>query len=73
VDPALFFPEDGQEEWVAAARSVCGSCPVRGECLADALARDEQWGVWGGTSEQDRRRMRRAARSAARDRKGLAA
>lgn len=70
VDPALFFPEDGQEEWVAAARRVCGSCPVRGKCLADAVGRDEQWGVWGGTTEKERRQARAAARAA---RQGLAA
>jgi WhiB family transcriptional regulator, redox-sensing transcriptional regulator len=54
-----------------AAKAVCGGCPVRVECLAWALASDEQLGVWGGMSERERqllsghRRRRTPSRVAA--------
>lgn len=41
-----FFSTDPVD--VAAARKICARCPVQLRCLAGALARDEQWGVWGG-------------------------
>jgi WhiB family redox-sensing transcriptional regulator len=51
---------------VARAKAVCAGCPVREACLEFALANDERWGVWGGTSERQRRAMRAASdRSAA--------
>jgi WhiB family transcriptional regulator, redox-sensing transcriptional regulator len=40
-------------------RELCGRCPVRRECLEFALADTELVGMWGGTTELDRRRMRR--------------
>jgi len=43
---------------VARAKAVCAGCPVREACLEFALANDERWGVWGGTSERQRRAMR---------------
>jgi WhiB family redox-sensing transcriptional regulator len=43
---ALFFSEDLGD--IARAKSFCGECPVREECLAAAVARHEPWGVWGG-------------------------
>jgi WhiB family redox-sensing transcriptional regulator len=60
TDPEAFFP--GQGEPTAAAKAVCMRCPVRGECLAYALERDEH-GVWGGLSERERRALRRARRA----------
>jgi WhiB family redox-sensing transcriptional regulator len=57
VDPDLFFPERGGA--VDAALSTCAGCPVRAECLADALLRGERHGIWGGTSERTRRVLRR--------------
>lgn len=57
VDPDLFFPEKGGS--VREAKRVCARCPVRVECLEEALANDERFGVWGGLSETDRRRLRR--------------
>ena len=44
-----------------AARAVCEPCPVRRECLAYALASPELVGIWAGTDERERRRMRRAS------------
>jgi WhiB family redox-sensing transcriptional regulator len=54
----LFFIERGGS--TAEARAVCRSCPVEAECLAYAIADPELSGVWGGTSERERRVMRRA-------------
>ncbi len=45
-DPELFFAESPAD--VELAKSLCRTCPVRGECLAGALERREPWGVWGG-------------------------
>ncbi|GAA2690649.1 MULTISPECIES: WhiB family transcriptional regulator [Actinosynnema] len=56
-DPELFFPFPGQHDQVAAAKSVCGRCPVRQACLAHALHHDAE-GVWGGTTEDERRQLR---------------
>lgn len=54
-----FFPERGA--WWAAqeARMVCARCPVWRDCLRYALERRERWGVWGGTTPQERQRMLR--------------
>ncbi|MEU7990830.1 WhiB family transcriptional regulator [Streptosporangium canum] len=56
VDPEVFFPEKGGS--VRAAKQVYRSCEVRAECLAYALDNHEDFGVWGGTSERERRRLR---------------
>jgi WhiB family transcriptional regulator, redox-sensing transcriptional regulator len=57
VDPDLFFPERGAS--TREAKSVCGSCEVRLECLEYALVNGEKFGIWGGLSERERRRLRR--------------
>jgi WhiB family redox-sensing transcriptional regulator len=45
------------------AKEVCGACPVRTECLAEALDHQIEWGVWGGTTERERRLiLKRTAR-----------
>lgn len=59
VDPEIFFPERGGSS--KAARQVCMYCEVRIECLKYALANREQFGIWGGTSERERRKLRRLA------------
>lgn len=64
VDPEIFFPERGGSS--KAARAVCNECTVRQECLLYALANREQFGIWGGTSERERRRLRRLAPSRSR-------
>lgn len=55
TDPEMFFPEKGGT--ARDAKKVCRGCPVAGECLAYALRRDERWGIWGGLSERERRRL----------------
>ena len=54
--PAVFFPTD--TGGVERAKGICGWCPVRVPCLEYALANHEDHGVWGGTSERARRRIR---------------
>ena len=56
-DPNLFFPERGVS--TDEAKKVCKGCPVRAECLEFALVNVEKFGVFGGTSERERRRLRR--------------
>ncbi|MEM7323501.1 MAG: WhiB family transcriptional regulator [Actinomycetota bacterium] len=62
LDPDLFFPERGES--TADAKAVCAGCVVRAECLEWALATRERFGIWGGTSERERRRLRRSAAAA---------
>lgn len=57
VDPDLFFPERGAS--TKEAKAVCRGCAVREDCLEHALANGEKFGIWGGLSERERRRIRR--------------
>jgi WhiB family redox-sensing transcriptional regulator len=57
TDPEAFFPEKGGS--TREAKRVCLSCDVRGECLEYALGHDERFGIWGGLSERERRRLKR--------------
>lgn len=59
ADPEAFFPEKGGS--TREAKRICHVCPVREECLEWALENDERFGIWGGMSERERRRMRRIA------------
>ncbi|MFB0614523.1 WhiB family transcriptional regulator [Streptomyces sp. AGS-58] len=65
-DPDLFFPigTTGPAQVQAQqAKAVCGHCPVRRQCLGWALDTDQSIGIWGGTTELERRALRRRARS----------
>lgn len=57
TDPEAFFPEKGGS--TREAKGVCASCTVRAQCLEYALKNDERFGIWGGYSERERRRMKR--------------
>jgi WhiB family redox-sensing transcriptional regulator len=57
VDPDLFFPERGAS--TREAKEVCRGCVVRDDCLEYALRNGEKFGIWGGMSERERRRIRR--------------
>ena len=64
TDPDLFFPvgTTGQAlVQIERAREVCNQCPVKGDCLEFALETNQDSGIWGGTSEEERRAIRRAA------------
>jgi WhiB family redox-sensing transcriptional regulator len=63
IDPEVFYPatdEDAEE-----AKAICSMCPVRQACLEHALAHREREGVWGGTTERERRRIHRQRRKSA--------
>lgn len=53
----VFFPEKGES--TKPAKRVCQACPVRSECLEYALRNDERFGIWGGLSEQERRKLKK--------------
>lgn len=57
VDADLFFPERGAS--TKEAKQVCQGCVVRLDCLEFALVNSEKFGIWGGMSERERRRIRR--------------
>ncbi len=59
TDPEAFFPEKGGS--TREAKRVCLTCDVRGECLEYALSNDERFGIWGGLSERERRKLKRRA------------
>lgn len=60
MDPEIFFPTGISGPSAARTRTakrVCHDCPVIAQCLTWALRRGEEWGVWGGLSEYERRRL----------------
>ncbi len=57
TDPEAFFPEKGGS--TREAKRICVGCEVKSECLEYALAHDERFGIWGGLSERERRRLKR--------------
>lgn len=69
TDPALFFPvgtTGAALEQIATAKAVCEECDVQGLCLEFALNTNQDSGVWGGTSEEERRQIRRERNAARR-------
>ena len=59
TDPEAFFPEKGGS--TRDAKRICASCDVRDRCLEYALRNDERFGIWGGLSERERRRLKHRA------------
>lgn len=57
TDPEAFFPEKGGS--TRDAKRICTTCEVKAQCLEYALQNDERFGIWGGLSERERRRIRR--------------
>ena len=57
TDPEAFFPEKGGS--TREAKRICLGCEVKDACLESALANDERFGIWGGLSERERRRLKR--------------
>lgn len=64
-DLELFFPSRGED--TAAAKAICNGCPVKDVCLEVAVANGEKFGIWGGLSERERRRLRKQRRTEAPD------
>ncbi len=58
TDPEAFFPEKGGS--TREAKRICNQCEVQAECLAYALKNDERFGIWGGLSERERRKLKRS-------------
>ncbi|MGW4339749.1 WhiB family transcriptional regulator [Rhodococcus koreensis] len=63
LDTDLFFPREGEGHGARirrerTAKEICQSCPVRNQCQNHALSTGEPFGIWGGTTEKDRRHLR---------------
>ncbi len=63
IDPDVFYPVSDEE--ADEAKSICDLCAVRESCLEHALASREREGIWGGTTELERRRIHRQRRKSA--------
>jgi hypothetical protein len=61
LDPDTFFPPGSGEMAARAAKKICFHCPVVSRCRDWALTHDE-FGVWGGMTERERKRLRHQAR-----------
>ncbi|MEO7397249.1 MAG: WhiB family transcriptional regulator, partial [Ilumatobacteraceae bacterium] len=59
IDPEVFFPGRGQD--AAPAKALCRECPVRRQCLTWALQTGQKHGIWGGMTDNQRRRLKRVA------------
>ena len=70
LDPEIFYPTS--DDAADTAKSVCNACAVRTPCLEYALSHGEKFGIWGGLSERERRRVRRQ-RALERQRRALTA
>jgi len=64
ADADLFFPERGAS--TRKAKAICNACQVKAECLEFAIIQSEKFGIWGGLSERERRRIRKERSIAAR-------
>jgi len=59
TDPEAFFPEKGGS--TRDAKRICAGCDVKAQCLEYALENDERFGIWGGLSERERRKLKKRA------------
>ncbi len=57
-NPDRFFPERGVSG--RSARNLCGKCPVKSECLNYALEHEIEWGIWGGMTDRQRKKVKSA-------------
>ena len=60
-NPEIFFPEKGKDraKKIEEAKQVCSGCVIKSKCLDDAIGREEQYGIWGGLTEDERRKVLR--------------
>ncbi|OIN79980.1 WhiB family transcriptional regulator [Mycobacterium malmoense] len=61
-NPDTWFPHTGQSDLERTAKTICSRCPVTTECLNHALDFDEHYGIWGGLTQTERRRLIRDSR-----------
>ena len=59
TDPEAFFPEKGGS--TRDAKRICAGCDVKAQCLDYAIKNDERFGIWGGLSERERRKLKKLA------------
>jgi WhiB family redox-sensing transcriptional regulator len=67
ADPDLFFPisaTGSSSAQITRAKAVCAGCAVRAECIRFALAHPDVQGIWGGTTDDERRKLSRSAAAA---------
>ena len=65
IDPDIFDPASEDDLDAVEAKAVCAVCPVSAACLEHALSSREREGIWGGTTERERRRILRQRRKTA--------
>jgi WhiB family redox-sensing transcriptional regulator len=65
TDAEIFFPEKGHGDTARAAKRVCAACPVTAECLNFAFLIGADYGIFGGTTAEERRVLLRDSRRAA--------
>lgn len=53
----VMYPEHDDHDGIEAAKLICATCPMTADCLAQALARNEQFGIWGGLTIRERRKV----------------
>jgi WhiB family transcriptional regulator, redox-sensing transcriptional regulator len=59
-DNTIFYPEEGGgDDWGGEAKAICAKCRVRTNCLDYALTSREEYGIWGGHTAAERRRILR--------------
>jgi len=63
IDPDVFYPVSYEE--AGEAKAICDQCAVRESCLEHSLSNREREGIWGGTTERERRRIHRQRRKSA--------
>jgi hypothetical protein len=64
IDGELWYPESGGESYaLRQAKKYCEECPVRAECLAFALANNEEHGIWGGLTVRERMKLKASRRT----------
>lgn len=69
LDAEIFFT--ARDESTSEAKEICHECDVQAECLAFAINNGERFGIWGGLSERERRRIRRRVNVTMRERDHL--
>ena len=62
IDSDIFYPNSEDEADALEAKAICAVCPVQVSCLEHALSFREREGIWGGTTERERRRIQRQRR-----------
>jgi WhiB family transcriptional regulator, redox-sensing transcriptional regulator len=62
IDSEIFYPASEDEAEALEAKAICAICPVQATCLEYALESREREGIWGGTTERERRRIHRQRR-----------